>query len=77
MMRRRAIITCLEVRRRRGRSGRALQQSAMPVMGFYAVPARLEPNADRLLRFRQGLREAGFVEGKDVAVEYRWADGRQ
>jgi putative ABC transport system substrate-binding protein len=51
------------------------QQSAMPVIGFLHS-ASLEPNAKRLAGFRKGLREAGFVEGQNVAIEFRWAAGQ-
>jgi len=48
------------------------QQSATPVVGFLrsVPPLRLQ---DLVTPFRQGLREAGFVEGQNVAVEYRYA----
>ena len=49
------------------------QQSAMPVVGFLNVTS---PDAYRLHAFHQGLKEAGFVEGENVAVEYRWAEGQ-
>src|SRR5262245_42108535 len=49
------------------------QQPAMPVVGCLdsRVPDAL---ADRLRGFRQGLKEAGFVEGENVAILYRWAE---
>ena len=50
------------------------QQSAMPVIGLLGSESP-ELYADRLRTFRQGLRESGFVEGRNVVVEYRWADG--
>jgi putative ABC transport system substrate-binding protein len=47
----------------------------MPVIGFLH-PASPESYVDQLRAFRQGLKEAGFVEGENVAIEYRWAEGQ-
>src|SRR5262245_25887715 len=49
------------------------QQQAMPVVG-YLDPRSPETAADLLRAFRQGLKEAGFVEGENVVIVYRWAD---
>jgi putative tryptophan/tyrosine transport system substrate-binding protein len=49
------------------------QQPAMPVIGFLH-PSSPESYGNPLRAFRQGLKDAGFVEGENVAVEYRWAD---
>ena len=51
------------------------QQPAMPVIGFLGTES-LDLNAVRLPAFQQGLRETGFFEGRNVAFEYRWAEGR-
>jgi len=49
------------------------QQPAMPVIGILAVAAP-EANAIRLSAFREGLRTAGYIEGQNVKIEYRWAE---
>ncbi len=51
------------------------QQPAMPVIGFLG-PASADGYASYVEGFRQGLSAAGFVEGGNVAVEYRWADNQ-
>ena len=51
------------------------QSPAMPVIGFLH-PTSPDTNADRLRAFRQGLNETGHVEGENVAIEYRWAEGQ-
>jgi putative ABC transport system substrate-binding protein len=51
------------------------QQPTMQVVGFLH-PASPHTMGDRLRAFHQGLKEAGFVEGENVAVEYRWGDNQ-
>jgi ABC-type uncharacterized transport system substrate-binding protein len=49
-------------------------QATLPVVGFLHVGSA-NPFAHLVAGFRQGLKETGFVEGQNVAVEFRWADG--
>jgi hypothetical protein len=53
-------------------AGRA-QHAATPVIGFLST---LSQDPYRVTPFRQGLKEAGYAEGQNVAVEYRWGDGQ-
>jgi putative tryptophan/tyrosine transport system substrate-binding protein len=50
------------------------QQAVMPVIGFLHSGSS-SPYAGRMAGFREGLGDTGFVEGKDVAIDYRWAEG--
>jgi putative ABC transport system substrate-binding protein len=56
-------------------AARAQQQSAMPVVGSLQIVSAAQW-ADRMIGFHQGLGEAGYVEGRNVAIEYRWAEGQ-
>lgn len=51
------------------------QQSALPVIGVLHGVAAAQW-ADRMIGFHKGLGDAGFVEGRNLAIEYRWADGQ-
>jgi hypothetical protein len=51
------------------------QQTAMPVIGYIGTGSR-ESDAFRLPSFHRGLHETGYVEGRNVTIEYRWAEGR-
>src|SRR5258708_3236791 len=72
-MRRRELILVLGGAVTAARGVRA-QQKAMPVIG-YLVSGSRGLSAASVTAFRQGLSETGYVEGKDVAIEYRWAEG--
>src|SRR5580765_4922946 len=52
------------------------QQPAMPVIGVLSSRALDDDSARLLAAFRRGLNETGYVEGQNVAIEYRWAQGK-
>jgi putative tryptophan/tyrosine transport system substrate-binding protein len=52
------------------------QQTAMPVVGYLGSTTPVM-STKRLAAFRKGLRDAGFEEGQNVAIEFRWADGHE
>nr|WP_174800091.1 ABC transporter substrate-binding protein [Methylobacterium currus] len=59
----------------RAAQAQAQADPALPVIGYLA-PESPEPFASRLAAFRDGLAETGLVEGRDVAIVFRWAEGR-
>src|SRR6516162_7422292 len=52
------------------------QQPSMPVVGVLSAEWPNAVTADRLRAFRQGLNDTGYFEGRNVMIEYRWAEGR-
>jgi hypothetical protein len=74
-MRRREFITLLGSTAVWPLAARA-QQAAVPVVGVLSAEW---PNlfSDRLRAFHDGLRETGYVEGRNLAIEYRWAEGQK
>ena len=51
------------------------QQAAKPVIGFLQNTSA-DTSANYVAAFRQGLNEVGYVEGQNLAIEYRWSEGR-
>jgi ABC-type uncharacterized transport system substrate-binding protein len=74
-MNRREFITLLGVTAAWPLAVRAQPARKLPTIGFLN-PLSPEVVANLVRSFRQGLRESGYVEGENVAIEYRWAEGQ-
>ena len=56
-------------------AARGARAAAMPVIGYLGISSP-EASASRLQAFRQGLSETGYVEGRNVTIDYRWPEGQ-
>jgi putative ABC transport system substrate-binding protein len=74
-MRRREFITVFGGAVARPLMAQAAQQSAIPVVGFLGIGSA-ESTTSEVSGFRQGLSEAGYIDGHNVKIEYRWAEGQ-
>jgi putative ABC transport system substrate-binding protein len=52
------------------------QQPAMPVIGYLSPTSPAMLSVGRLSKFHQGLKETGYIEAENVAIEYGWAEAR-
>jgi putative ABC transport system substrate-binding protein len=75
MIRRREFIALLGGAAVAGPLAACAQKPVVPVIGCLN-PASLDTRRELIAAFHQGLAEAGYVEGRNVAIEYRWAEGQ-
>src|SRR5262245_1071586 len=74
-MRRREFITFITGAAAWSVAAHAQQPDRVPVIGFLGASSA-EVYENRLVSFRRGLNETGFIEGQNVTIEYRWAEGQ-